>query len=186
MVYLISRSINQGHGAGLISLIGIACGFVVYLVCAALGITALLIAVPYAYDALRICGACYLLFLAWQALKPGGRSPFHVQKLAKDSPHKLLMMGFLTSLLNPKVAVLYLSLLPQFIDPSRGDILKQSFVLGMTQIFVSVSVNTVICFMAGSISSFLISRPFWMNVQRWFMGSVLAVLAARMATDTSR
>ena len=65
MVYLISRSICQGPRAGLISLGGVALGFVFYMLCAALGITALVMAVPYAYDALRLCGALYLGYLAW-------------------------------------------------------------------------------------------------------------------------
>ena len=78
MIYLISRSIAQGRGAGLISLGGVALGFVFYMLCAAFGITALLFAVPYAYDALRLGGALYLLWLAWQVLKPNGRSPFQV------------------------------------------------------------------------------------------------------------
>ncbi len=64
MIYLISRSICQGRGAGLISLAGVALGFVFYMLCAALGITALVMAVPFAYDALRIGGALYLLYLA--------------------------------------------------------------------------------------------------------------------------
>ena len=106
MIYLISRSICQGRVAGLISLGGVALGFVVYMLCAAFGISALLFAVPYAYDALRYAGAAYLLWLAWQAVRPGGRSPFQVQKLAIDSPRKLFVMGFLTNLLNPKIAML--------------------------------------------------------------------------------
>lgn len=122
MIYLISRSICQGRTAGLISLAGVALGFVVYMVCAAVGVTALLLAVPYAYDALRLAGALYLLSLAWQALKPGGRSLFHVRDLPRDGARKLFAMGLLTSLLNPKVAVLYLSLLPQFIDPGQGGV----------------------------------------------------------------
>ena len=81
MIYLVSRSLSQGPAAGLISLGGVALGFVFYILCAAFGITALVFAVPYAYDALRICGALYLLWLAWQALRPGGRSPFQVKAL---------------------------------------------------------------------------------------------------------
>src|SRR6202171_5628940 len=103
MIYLISRSITQGRGAGLISLGGVALGFVFYMLCAAFGITALLFAVPYAYDALRLSGATYLLWLAWQALKPNGRSPFQVKELAFDGPRKLFAMGFVTNLLNPKI-----------------------------------------------------------------------------------
>lgn len=128
MIYLISRSLSQGPKAGLISLGGVAFGFVFYVLSAAFGITALLLAVPYAYDALRFAGALYLLWLAWQAVRPGGRSPFQVRELPKDRPRKLFAMGLMTNLLNPKVAVLYLSLLPQFISPDKGHVLSQLLV----------------------------------------------------------
>ena len=184
MIYLISRSICQGRTAGLISLGGVALGFVVYMVCAALGITALVMAVPFAYDALRLGGALYLVYLAWQAVKPGGRSPFQVRDLPKDSPRKLVTMGLVTNLLNPKVAVMYLSLLPQFIDPNgHGSVLMQSLALGSLQIVISVSVNAVIACMAGSIAVFFVIRPGWQVLQRWLMGSVLMGLAVRMAAE---
>lgn len=186
MVYLISRSICQGRVAGLISLGGVALGFVFYMLCAALGITALVMAVPYAYDALRIGGALYLLYLAWQALRPGGRSPFQVRDLPADSPRRLFMMGFLTNLLNPKIAVMYLSLMPQFIEPDHGSVLVQSLVLGSTQIAISVTVNALIAVMAGSIAVFLAGRPLWQQLQRWLMGTVLAALAVRMLAEGRR
>ena len=186
MIYLISRSITQGSMAGMISLGGVALGFVFYMLCAAFGITALLFAVPYAYDALRLGGAAYLLWLAWQALKPGGRSPFQVKQLKVDGPRKLFAMGFLTNLLNPKIAMLYLALLPQFIDPNVGSILTQSLALGATQIVISVSVNALIALAAGSIALFLGARPTWLLVQRWLMGTVLAGLALRMALETRK
>lgn len=186
MIYLISRSISQGAGAGLISLAGVATGFLFYMLGAAFGITAVVMAVPYAYDALRFAGAGYLLYLAWQAVKPGGRSPFQVRALPKDGPRKLYLMGLLTNLLNPKVAVLYLSLLPQFIDPAAGNVLGQAVVLGAFQIAISVTVNAAIAIAAGSIAVFLMRHPGWMVVQRWLMGSVLAGLALRMATDARR
>lgn len=186
MLYLVSRSISQGRKAGLISLFGVALGFIVYMLFAALGITALLMTVPLAYDVLRFSGALYLLYLAWQAVKPGGRSPFQVRDLPPDSPKQLVVMGFLTNLLNPKAAVLYLSLLPQFISPERGNVLGQSLALGFTQIAVSVSVNAVIATMAGTIAGFLAGRPMWLTVQRWLMGTVLAGLAVRMATEARR
>src|ERR1700739_2865527 len=102
MIYLISRSICQGRSAGLISLGGVALGFVFYMLCAAFGITALLLAVAFAYDTLRFGGALYLLWLAWQAVKPGGRSPFQVRDLPHDSRGKLFTMGLVTNLANPK------------------------------------------------------------------------------------
>ncbi|BCQ29527.1 LysE family transporter (plasmid) [Caballeronia sp. NK8] len=186
MVYLISRSICQGRTAGLISLGGVALGFVFYMLCAAFGITALLIAVPFAYDALRFGGALYLLYLAWQAVKPGGRSPFQVRDLPVDSPRKLFTMGFFTNLLNPKIAVLYLSLLPQFIDPSNGSVLGQSLVFGIVQIMLSITVNSTVAMTAGSIALFLARKPAWLLMQRWLMGTVLAGLAVRMATEARR
>jgi threonine/homoserine/homoserine lactone efflux protein len=186
MIYLISRSVCQGRIAGLISLGGIALGFMGYLVCAALGLTAIFLSVPLAYDALRIAGVIYLLYLAWQALKPRGRSPFKVRDLPQDSPGRLFGMGLLTSLLNPKVAILYVSLLPQFIQPEQGSVLVQSLVLGSTQIAISVSVNAAIVSMAGSIALFFASRPKWQAVQRWLMGTVLASLAVRMAVESRR
>jgi threonine/homoserine/homoserine lactone efflux protein len=185
MIYLISRSITQGPAAGIVSLGGVALGFVFYMLSAAFGITALLFAIPYAYDALRLAGAAYLLWLAWQALKPGGRSPFQVKKLQVDSPRKLFAMGFVTNLLNPKIAMLYLALLPQFIDPT-GSVLTQSLALGAIQIAISVSVNAMIALAAGSIALFLGTRPAWLLLQRWLMGTVLAGLAMKMAFEARR
>ncbi|WP_338561450.1 LysE family translocator [Erwinia sp. E_sp_B04_7] len=185
MIYLISRSLCQGRKAGYISLTGVALGFMFYMVCAALGITALIMAVPLAYDALRIAGACYLLYMAWQAVF-GGKSPFQVRDLPPDSSRKLFTMGLLTNLLNPKTAVIYLSLLPQFIRPEQGHVLAQSLTLGLTQIVTSMLVNGMIIFAAGAIATFLAQRPTWQKIQRWLMGTVLAGLALRMVLDGRR
>lgn len=92
-------------------------------------------------------------------------------------------MGFVTNLLNPKIAVLYLSLLPQFIDPSEGHLLLQSVTLGLTQIAVSFSVNLAIVFAAGSVASWFSTRPTWLKIQRWAMAGVLTALASRLALD---
>lgn len=180
MIYLISRSICQGKTAGFISLAGVAAGFIFYMLCASLGITALVVAVPYAYDTIRIAGAAYLLWLAWKALKPNATPLFDIKNLSHDSPVKLFFMGFITNLLNPKIAIMYLSLLPQFIHPSLGSIFFQSLQLGLIQILVSVSVNAAIVFSAGTIALFLQQNPLWSQLQRWFMGTVLAALAVRI------
>lgn len=183
MIYLISRSLCQGPKAGLISLGGVVLGFLFYMLFAALGITALVMAVPFAYDALRIGGAAYLLYMAWQAVKPGGRSPFQVKDLPRDSNKKLFTMGLVTNLLNPKAAVLYLTLLPQFIVPEQGHVLMQSLILGSSQILISATVNALIALSAGYIAVFLAGCPLWMVLQRWFMGAVLGGLAVRMLLD---
>lgn len=186
MAYLVSRTLCQGRRAGMISLGGVAVGFAIYASLAAFGMTALFKTVPFAYDALRLSGAIYLGYLAWNALKPGGSSPFESRQLAIDSPRRLFGMGLFTSLLNPKITMLYLSLFPQFVDPSRGNVLVQSLLLGLTQIAISVSVNSLIVNTAGGIATFLSERPLWIRVQRWFMGGVLGLLAARMLLDSRR
>lgn len=186
MIYLVSRSICQGRLAGLVSLGGVALAFVLYLLSAALGITALLFAVPFAYDTLRLAGAAYLAWLAWQALRPSGRSPLQVRALAPVRPRRLFAMGFLTNLLNPKAAMLYLSLLPQFIDPTRGSVLSQSLALGGTQMAISLSVNALIVLTAGTLAALLTARPRWAALQRGLMGTVLGGLALRMALQSHR
>ncbi|MBT2372049.1 LysE family translocator [Pseudomonas fluorescens] len=186
MIYLISRSICQGRKAGVTSLLGVVAGFFVHLFAAAAGLTAVFLAVPMAYEALKWAGALYLLWLAWQAVKPGARSPFEAQQLPPDSSRKLVLMGFLTSALNPKIAVFYLSVFPQFITPEHGSVFTQSLMLGMTQISVSFMVNLLISLFAATIAGWFINNPSWLSVQRYFMGFVLAALAVRLMLEQRR
>jgi threonine/homoserine/homoserine lactone efflux protein len=183
MLYLVSRSITQGRTAGLVSLAGVGVGFLVYLAAAVAGLSAVFVAVPAAYTALKIAGAAYLLYLAWRILRPGAVAPFAVQEMQPDPPRRLFAMGLLTNLLNPKIAVLYISLMPQFIDPDRGSIALQSLVLGATQISVALLVNGLIVLGAGSVSAFLSGRPGWARAQRHLMGGVLGLLAVKLLTD---
>ncbi|MFC1440347.1 LysE family translocator [Streptacidiphilus sp. N1-10] len=183
MMYLVSRSITQGRRAGAVSLAGVAVGFLLYLCAANLGLSLVFLAVPGLYLAVKLAGAGYLAWLAWKALRPGGVSVFAPQPLAPDSPRRLFSMGLLTNLLNPKIAVMYLSLIPQFIDVRAGDVLLQGFVLGSVQIAVSLAVNLAIVLAAGSIALFLARRPAWLRIQRYLMGTVLGALAVRLATE---
>lgn len=180
MVYLISRSLCQGAAAGLRSWLGVVLGFTVHMLSAVLGLTALFMAVPLGYELLKVAGGLYLLWLAWQALRPGGRSPLQPRQLPPESPRKLFTMGLLTSVLNPKVAMFYLSILPQFIDPAQGSVLGQSLALGLTQVAIGSSVNLGVTLCAGQIAALFLQRPRWLAAQRWVMGSVLAGLGLRL------
>jgi threonine/homoserine/homoserine lactone efflux protein len=182
---MISRAITQGRVAGLIAFSGVAVGFVIFLLCAAFGLTAIVFAVPYAYDVLRFAGAAYIGWLAFEALRPGGKSPFQVRTLPPARPRRLFLTGLVTSLLNPKMAIFYLALLPNFIDPARN-VLTQSLVLGSVHIVISVAINSMIACAAGSIAAFLMARPKWLLAQRWIMGTMLGGLAVRMALDGRR
>ncbi len=186
MIYLISRSICQGRKAGVVSLLGVVTGFLVHMLAAAIGLTTLFLAVPMAYEVLKWAGAAYLAYLAWQAVKPGARSPFEAQQLPEDSNRKLFLMGFLTNALNPKIAVFYLSVFPQFVSPEYGSILVQSLMLGCTQIVVSFSVNLLITLSAARMATWFARNPLWLAAQRYVMGGVLGALAVRLALEPQR
>lgn len=168
MIYLISRSITQGKKAGVISLAGVVCGFLFHIILVAFGLTAVLFAVPFTFTALKISGAVYLLYLAYNAIKPGSKNIFETRKdLKEDKPARLFMMGFLTNVLNPKMAVFYLSFFPQFIKPEAGSVTFQCFQLGLTQMAVSFTVNFLIVISAS-------------KAAKWFMAAVLTSLAIKM------
>lgn len=183
MIYLISRSICQGRKAGVTSLLGVVAGFFVHMLAAAIGLTAVFLAVPLAYEALKWAGALYLLWMAWQAVRPGARSPFEARELLPDAPSRLVLMGFLTSVLNPKVAMFYLSIFPQFISSEHGSLFIQSILLGLTQISVSFTVNLLIALFASGIAVWFVRNPLWLAVQRYVMGGVLAALAVRLMLE---
>ncbi|WP_371503263.1 LysE family translocator [Kitasatospora sp. NBC_00374] len=183
MIYLVSRSVSQGRRAGLISLCGVGAGFLFYLLAATAGISAVFALVPELYVALKVAGAGYLLWLAWKAVRPSGRSVFATRELAPDRPRRLFLMGLLTCLLNPKLAILYVSLLPQFVDPQRGHVALQSLVLGLTQIVVGLLGNAFFVVTAASVSGFFDRRPLWQRLHRYAMGTALAGFAVRIAAD---
>ncbi|MBK7613550.1 MAG: LysE family translocator [Burkholderiales bacterium] len=183
MIYLVSRSLCQGRAAGVMSWFGVVLGFTVHMLCASIGLTALFMAVPLGYELLKFAGAVYLLWLAWQAIRPGARSPFEAKDLPPEPPRKLFMMGLLTSILNPKVAIFYLSVLPQFISPESGSVLIQSLVLGVTQVSIGSSVNLMVTLSAAAIAGWFATNRVWLAVQRYFMGLVLGVLAVKLLTQ---
>lgn len=186
MLYLVSRSLCQGRLAASVSLLGVAAGFCFHLLVAALGLTAVFLAIPYAYDVLRLAGAAYLFWLAWQALRPGAPALFQSRDLPPDSSRRLFAMGFLTNALNPKIAVFYLSIFTQFLHPERGGVFGQSLVLGGTQIVISMTVNFLIILAASQVTGWLASRPTWARAQRWLMGTVLAALGCKLAISARR
>lgn len=186
MLYLVSRSLAQGTGAGMISLMGCQFGSLLIMLCAAAGITAALFAVPLAWDALRLGGAAYLLFLAWQCIKPGGAPIFAARPMPREPALRLFTVGIATAALNPKVALFYVAVLPPFIDASRGDVFLQGVILGGIQIAVCTIFDAALVWGAAGVSRFLGTRPSWMAAQRWVLGGALGLLAVKLAIDGER
>ncbi len=186
MVYVMSRSVSQGPRAGLTSLAGVMLGYLTYMFGAAFGLTAIFLTIHGAARVLAAAGALYLLYLSWQAVRPGARSPFEVDARQAERPRRLFAMGAATSLLNPKLAMLFLSLLPQFIDYQAGDVFRQSMLLGASLVVAFAAVNGAVAIGSGSLAGVLAKRPNWLRAQRWVMGLMLCSLAAKMALDIWR
>jgi len=187
MIYLISRSITQGRTAGLISLTGVICGFLFHIIMVSFGLTAVLFTVPYAYLVLKTFGVLYLLYLAYQAIKPNSKSIFEIRDdLKPASTARLFSMGLFTNVLNPKMAVFYLSFFPQFIKPEHGSILTQSLQLGLTQVTISFTVNFIIVLMSARTSDWFSKNESWIKIQKWFMASMLTGLAIKMALTKTK
>jgi threonine/homoserine/homoserine lactone efflux protein len=187
MIYLISRSITQGRRAGIISLAGVICGFLFHIILVSFGLTALLFAIPFAFNSLKTFGVVYLLYLAYQAIKPNSKKFFETKNdVSVDKSGKLFITGFLTNVLNPKVAVFYLSFFPQFIKPAYGSIMTQSLQLGITQVIVSFTINFTIVLTAAKVALFFAKNPIWMKAQKRLMASVLTALAIKMALTKTK
>lgn len=184
MLYLVSRSLAQGTGAGMVSLAGCQTGSFAIALCAAAGITAALFAVPYAWDALRLGGAAYLAWLAWQCVRPGGQPLFAPRPMPREGALRLFSVGFATAALNPKVALFYMAVLPPFLDPERGSVFLQSAVLGAVQIAVNAASDAALVWGATGTARSLSARPFRMALQRWVLGTALGLLAVKLATQT--
>lgn len=179
-IYLISRTLAQGRRAGYFSMFGVAAGVVVHVVLAAAGLSVVLLAIPFAFDAIKLAGAAYLLWLAWSTVRGGGMN-FAPQALPPVPDRVLLRQGFIASTLNPKVAVFYLSLFPQFIEPAAGPVFGQSLALGVVHLVVASAVDIGLVTIAGALSAWFVRRPLWLRVQRWFLGGAFGVLAVWLA-----
>ena len=191
ILYLVSRTLAQGRAAGFVSLAGTTTGFMFHVLAAALGLSALLVAVPYAYDAIRIAGAVYLAWLAWSTWRApdiiagNGSASTVASSKAKALPtSKLYRDGMITSILNPKVAMFQLALFPQFVDPAHGSVLAQSLVLGATQVVVHVIGDSMFVLAAAGVRRWFGQRPAWSVWSKRILASVFGALAARLALDT--
>lgn len=185
VLYLVSRTLAQGRAAGAVSLAGTSTGFAMHALAAAFGLSALLAAVPLAYDMVRGAGAIYLAWLAWTTWR--ARDEAMVGDAARPLTFaQMFRQGVLTALLNPKVALFELAFFPQFVAPERGSVLAQSLLLAVTQLSIAVIGDSVFVLAAARMRRWFAGRP---GSRRWSkraLAGVFAALAARLAFDDRR
>jgi threonine/homoserine/homoserine lactone efflux protein len=180
MLFLVSRTLAQGRAAGFVSLAGTSSGFALHALAAAFGLSALLAAIPLAFDIVKWAGAIYLAWLAivmWRA----SDEPEAAVTAPHSTPRAMYRQGMLTAVLNPKVAVFQLALFPQFVDPARGSVLLQSLVLAVTQLVIVVAGDSVCVFAATGARRWFAARPGWGRWSKRALAGVFGALAARLA-----
>jgi len=185
VLYIVGRSIGQGRIAGLVSVLGISTGCLFHVASAALGLSALMLALPLAYDVVRYAGAAYLVWLGVRALASKS-SPLHVQHVAPERLGRVFRQGVVTNVLNPKVALFFLAFLPQFTDPARGPVSLQIALLGL----LFIANGTIVCvgyaLAASWLGEWLKSRY---DVATWLnraMGGLFVGLGVKLALESRR
>ncbi|HKM50202.1 MAG TPA: LysE family translocator, partial [Candidatus Bathyarchaeia archaeon] len=175
MLYVISRTLEGGRRAGIISAFGIGIGTLVHMSVAAVGLSALLISFPLAYQTIRIIGAAYLVFLGVRIIRsnpqiterPSGREK------CQTSPYAIFRQGVITNVLNPKVALFFLAFLPQFVDYSTGFFALQILFLGLVFDCSGTTWNVIIAILAGKANAILQGRPEILRIQKTLPGLIL-------------
>jgi threonine/homoserine/homoserine lactone efflux protein len=181
MLFIVANGITGGTRAGVAAAFGAAAGMVVHTVAAALGLAALFLHAPLAYDLVRIAGAGYLLWLAFKAFRssvpavpaqPG-------TPVAAARPARVFVRALLNNLANPKVVLFFVSYLPQFVDQSRGHVTVQFLVLGSLFLLVGlVVVDIPIGLCAGRAGRLLARRAAVARLAGKAAGTIYAALAA--------
>jgi threonine/homoserine/homoserine lactone efflux protein len=179
LIYVLTRGISGGRTAGLLSAIGVVSGILVHTLAAALGLAILLQTSVLAFWTVKIAGGLYLIYMGIQLL--ARKSSFHLQSAKSGaSKRKCLIQGFLSNVLNPKVALFFVAFLPQFIDPASTtqswDMIHHGLIFaGMTIIVLSL-----LGWFSGSIGSWLKTNPRYAEMTRIGSGGVLTLLGLKL------
>ena len=180
VLYVVSRSIDQGRRAGLASVLGIFSGTVTHVTLATVGLSSHILASRIAFDAVRYVGAAYLVYLGVRRLikrhieaEVAARPP----RTARD----LYTQGLIVNLLNPKTIVFIFAFIPQFVDLGAGHVWFQVLVLGLTFALLGLASDSLYAVVAGTVADRLRGTPLVARVERWFGGTVLIGLGVASA-----
>lgn len=186
MMYTIARSLGQGRMAGIVSALGIGTGSIAHILAAGFGLSALFAYSAMAYLILKYAGAAYLIYLGVRTLiSAKGKIPISAAR--EDRPlGRIYWQGIVTNVLNPKVALFFISFLPQFVDPHAGSVTLQTLLLGTIFDINGTLILVIIAIMAGTAGQWLSSKQTFWKYQQWFTGSVLVALGAKLALPDNR
>jgi threonine/homoserine/homoserine lactone efflux protein len=188
VLYIVTRSVDQGRAAGLASVGGVHVGTLVHVAAAALGLSALLVSSATAYHAVRWLGAAYLVWLGIRRLRAkdepsGSVKGRHASRLGL---RRIFAQGVVVNVLNPKTALFFLAFLPQFVDVSRGSVPLQVVVFGVAFVLLGLVSDGTYALLASTGAGWLRRRPGVARTSRLVSGGVLISLGVTTALAGSR
>jgi threonine/homoserine/homoserine lactone efflux protein len=174
VLYITTRSIDQGRMAGLASVFGIELGNLILAVIAAAGLSAILASSVVAFNIVKYLGAAYLIYLGIKRLLSNdGHAPTVVQR--KPLSH-IFIQGTCVAVLNPKTALFFLAFLPQFTDVLRGGIWQQSLLLGLTFVGLAICTDSMYALLASTAGNWLRQKGVFQGGQRYVSGGIYLTL----------
>lgn len=185
MVYVITRGMTHGRGAGIVSAVGVICGILVHTTAAALGITLIFQSSASAFLAVKYLGALYLMYLGVKTWRDTGTFDLQASS-AGVSSRSLFWQGLLSNVLNPKIAVFFLAFLPQFVDQGGVGIPVQMTILGLTFAFFGLCFLLMVGYFAGSVGAWISKQPRYTTYLHRLSGSILLGLGVRLALTPRR
>lgn len=180
-IFVLTQSALRGRAAGLLVTLGLCTGLLVHTSAVALGVAAIFQASATAFAALKLAGAAYLLYLAWQAFRASAGG-VRLADTPALGPWQLYRRGIVMNVTNPKVSIFFLAFLPQFVDPAGAGVRAQLFLLGGVFIVATLLVFGVIALLAGSLGGWLLRSPRAERIMNWVAGTVFAALAIKLAS----
>jgi threonine/homoserine/homoserine lactone efflux protein len=185
VMYVVTRSVDQGRKAGLISVLGIQTGTFVHVVGAALGISALLLSSALVFDLVKYLGAAYLIYLGVRKLM----TPVKREEIVVTQEKNLratYLQGVVVAILNPKTALFFLAFLPQFVDASQGQTTLQTLILGMTFLLMALVTDGMYALLSGTAGNWLKASVWYLRFQRYLAGGVYVGLGVMAAFSGNR
>jgi len=157
-LFVLAQSITQDKKAGIATSLGLCTGLLVHISAAVLGISAIIYQSTIIFTIVKFAGAAYLLYLAWQSFRAKG-DPFTLQQQNTQAYIELYKKGILMNILNPKVSLFFLALLPQFVNPSQGHVAFQMLILGIVFLIQALVLFSLFSIFAGKVRQVIIGKP---------------------------
>jgi threonine/homoserine/homoserine lactone efflux protein len=179
--YVMSRSISQGALAGAVASAGLAAGGLVHVVAATIGVAALLQHVPVAFTVLKLCGAAYLVFLGIRHFMALRQGTARLERAAARPRMRIFLESALVEVLNPKTALFFLALLPQFVDPAAGPVAPQMLLLGLIVTVTAIPCDLAVAFASGKAARLIGGSGWLMRAQHALSGTILVGLGVFVA-----